>query len=99
MIIETCRKTSENSNDFLSILISDSNGNKLGGGLNIDEVINECKTVFFGWEATANTLTWAVLLLAQHQEWQNKAREEVVRVCKDNEHLDAENMQDLKIVS
>nr|XP_017253755.1 PREDICTED: cytochrome P450 734A1-like [Daucus carota subsp. sativus] len=99
MIIETYKKTSDNSKNFLSILLSGSNRNKLGGGLDTEEVINEGKTLFFGWEATANTLTWAILLLAQHQEWQNKAREEVFRVCKDNEQPCVENFQELKIVN
>lgn len=97
--METFRYTGENSTNFLSILMSSSNRTKPGGGLDIDEIIDECKTLFFGWEATANTLTWAILLLAQNQEWQEKAREEVVQVCRGNEHLVAENLQELKIVS
>lgn len=97
MIIDTCRNTSEDSTGFLSVLMSGSNRTR--GELDIEEVIDECKTFFFGWEATANTLTWAVLLLAQDPEWQDKAREEVLQVCNGNEHLAAENLQDLKIVS
>ncbi|KAK1361672.1 Cytochrome P450, family 721, subfamily A, polypeptide 1 [Heracleum sosnowskyi] len=93
MIIETCRNTNKNSTDFLSVLLS-----RLSEGFDMDDVIDECKTLFFGWEATANTLTWAILLLAQNQEWQEKAREEVLQVCKGNEHLLAENLQELKIV-
>lgn len=86
--------------NFLSMLMSGSNVSKHGPGLAIEEVIDECKTFFYGGqEATANALTWAVLLLAQHQDWQNKAREEVLRVCKGNELPAAENLQELKIVS
>ncbi|KAL1817846.1 hypothetical protein ACET3Z_020420 [Daucus carota] len=99
MIIEASRNTSENSLNFLSMLMS-ANMNKRGPRLEIEEVIDECKTFFYaGKEATANALTWALLLLAQHQEWQNKAREEVLLVCKDNEHPTVENLQELKIVS
>ncbi|KAK1395660.1 Cytochrome P450, E-class, group I [Heracleum sosnowskyi] len=97
-IIEINRRTSENSMNFLSMLMS-GKMNKHGPGLEIEEVIDECKTFFYGGkEATANALTWAVLLLAQHQEWQNKAREEVLRVCKGNELPSAEKLPELKIV-
>ncbi|XP_074346001.1 cytochrome P450 734A1-like [Apium graveolens] len=99
-IIEENRKASENSMNFLSILMSGSDMNGLGSGLDIEEVIDECKTFFYaGKEASANSLTWAFLLLAQHQEWQTKAREEILQVCRGNEHPSFENLQELKIVS
>ncbi|XP_074371962.1 cytochrome P450 734A1-like [Apium graveolens] len=98
MLIDTCRTASEDSKGFLSVLMSSSNKNKLRGELDIEEVIDECKTFFFGWEATANTLTWAVLLLAQNQEWQDRAREEVLQVCNGSEYLTAENLPELKTV-
>ncbi|WVZ98486.1 hypothetical protein U9M48_043925 [Paspalum notatum var. saurae] len=98
-LIEVNGVKCEDSKNLLGLMLSAS---KAGSEyeMGIEEIIHECKTFYFaGKETTANLLTWATLLLALHQEWQDKARNEVLKVCGKSEHPNAENLSDLKIVT
>ena len=67
--------------------------------LTINDVIEECKFFYIaGHETTANLLTWTMIVLSMHPNWQEKAREEVLHLCGDKTP-DFEVINHLKIVS
>ncbi|OQU75614.1 hypothetical protein SORBI_3K043800, partial [Sorghum bicolor] len=73
------RAGKETSDDLLGLLLEGSGGG--GGGMSTDDIIGECKLFYFaGMGTTAVLLTWTMVVLAMHQEWQDRAREEVLRV-------------------
>ncbi|CAI9089909.1 OLC1v1024561C2 [Oldenlandia corymbosa var. corymbosa] len=91
-LIERQRKVGGNSNCLLSFLIN--------GELSTEEVIDECQTFYFaGKEIVAIFLSWTLLLLALHPEWQTKAREEVFQVCKNDEFPNGDALNDMKVVT
>ncbi|KAL6627602.1 hypothetical protein ACP70R_031328 [Stipagrostis hirtigluma subsp. patula] len=75
------------SEDLLGLLLeSNMEQRRAGGGgstsgMSTDDVIGECKLFYFaGMETTSALLTWTVVALCAHPEWQHRAREEVLRV-------------------
>ncbi|KAK0590326.1 hypothetical protein LWI29_025424 [Acer saccharum] len=75
----------DEKDDLLSLLLK-SNMKELqknqdsNAGMTTEDVIEECKLFYFaGQETTANLLTWSMIMLSMHQNWQERAREEVLK--------------------
>nr|XP_043625844.1 cytochrome P450 CYP749A22-like [Erigeron canadensis] len=64
--------------DFLGELLKASRAKDDSKRISFNDMADECKTFYFaGHEAMTSLLAWTILLLAIHEEWQEKAREEV----------------------
>ncbi|KAI3515630.1 hypothetical protein L1887_14531 [Cichorium endivia] len=101
-VVEEPKETTHN--DLLGILLEsnykeikhdDNNDYKLS----MDDIIEECKLFYFaGQETTATLLTWTMIVLGEHKDWQIRAREEVLHVF-GKRKPDIDGMRHLKTIS
>ncbi|KAJ4787718.1 Cytochrome P450 [Rhynchospora pubera] len=103
---EIAMKNKEVINDDLLGLMMESNmKEKIGnsksntGLMTRDEMITECKLFYFaGQESTSVLLTWTLVVLSLHPDWQERARQEVYQHFGKNKP-DFDGLSKLKIVS
>lgn len=84
--------------DFLGHLVKATHDSDERYHLSIQDIIDECKTFYVSGDATTSLLlSWAVLLLSIHKEWQEKARDEVFELF-GNKHPRSDGIAKLKTV-
>ncbi|TYG36973.1 hypothetical protein ES288_D13G105400v1 [Gossypium darwinii] len=67
--------------DFLGLLLQAYHDVDENRRILVEDLIDECKTFYIvGQEPINFLLSWTVLLLAIHTDWQEKAREEVIEL-------------------
>ncbi|KAF5200534.1 Cytochrome p450 [Thalictrum thalictroides] len=87
--------------DFLGLLVDANRDNDEEERISIDDIIDECKTFYTaGHEMTMLLLTWTMLLLAIHSDWQEKARKEVFDIFGENPpNVEDNSMSKLKTMT
>lgn len=66
----------------------------------IEEAIAQTKIFYFaGYDTTSNLMVWTMIMLAIHQDWQARARDEAFQVLGDDHTLTNESLNQLKVVS
>ncbi|XP_047321339.1 cytochrome P450 CYP749A22-like [Impatiens glandulifera] len=80
-IVDRREKLMIESKDLLGLLLKAYRSEDESNRITLDDIVDECKTFYLtGHETTATLLSWTMFLLALHQDWQEKAREEVINV-------------------
>ncbi|KAL0414430.1 UNVERIFIED_CONTAM: 11-oxo-beta-amyrin 30-oxidase [Sesamum radiatum] len=73
---------------------------KNGRAAVIYEIIQQCKLFYVaGHETTANLISWTIIMLSYHKQWQTRAREEIFQVLGDKESITADDIANLKYVN
>ncbi|KAG8638144.1 cytochrome P450 CYP749A22 [Manihot esculenta] len=78
---EAAKSSDGYGSDFLGLLLKAHHEDNSDSRISVEDLIDECKTFYVaGHETTSSSLTWTLLLLAMHTDWQDKARNEVIEL-------------------
>ena len=101
-VVDERRGSTYKNKDLLEIILE---GAKNSSDLSKDAadlfIIDNCKNIYLaGYETTAVSAAWILMLLASNPEWQAKARAEVLEKCGNQQVLpDANMVRKMKTVS
>ncbi|CAN2060040.1 unnamed protein product [Malus fusca] len=90
------RRAAEYEKDLLQIILEDAKNSNLSQEATDRFIVDNCKNIYLaGYETTAVSATWCLMMLASNQEWQERVRAEALQVCQG--HIpDAEMVRNMK---
>ncbi|XP_022764621.1 cytochrome P450 714C2-like [Durio zibethinus] len=93
------RKETKSEKDLLQMILESATSSDLGKTETDRFIVDNCKNIYLaGYETTAVSATWTLMLLASNPEWQDKARAEVLEIC-GGELPDADMLRQMKILT
>lgn len=93
------RNEGECEKDLLQVLLEATRNSDLSQD-DVDRfIVDNCKNIYLaGYETTAVSATWCLMLLAANPEWQERVRAEVSEICK-GKIPDADMVQKMKLLA
>ncbi|XP_031477966.1 cytochrome P450 72A397-like [Nymphaea colorata] len=82
---------------YISSTIQEDGGSK-EVGMSIEDILEECRLLSIAHDTTSALATWAMVALAMHPLWQNRARDEILQLC-GKQIPTFDNLNQLKIVT
>uniref|UniRef100_A0A2N9FED0 Cytochrome P450 n=1 Tax=Fagus sylvatica TaxID=28930 RepID=A0A2N9FED0_FAGSY len=77
------RKEAAYEKDLLQTVLEGAKNSDLGQEATDRFIVDNCKNIYLaGYETTAVSATWCLMLLAANPEWQARVRAEVLEICK-----------------
>ncbi|KDO64199.1 hypothetical protein CISIN_1g022822mg [Citrus sinensis] len=105
---EESLKDGKNSKDLLQMILESADAdNELHQYIHKTDrfIVDNCKNIYFaGYETTALSASWTLMLFALHPEWQERVRAEAIEMlgdCTDQPHcsLDVDTISQLKMLT
>ncbi|XP_027933569.1 cytochrome P450 714C2-like [Vigna unguiculata] len=84
MILQVVKERKETSfeKDLLQVVLENVKDSKLSKEAIDNFIVDNCKNIYLaGYETTAVSATWCMMLLASNQDWQDRVRAEVTEIC------------------
>ncbi|PON69531.1 Cytochrome P450 [Parasponia andersonii] len=76
------RKAAGYEKDLLQMVMEGAQNSMLSQEDTDRFIVDNCKNIYLaGYETTAVSATWCLMLLAANQDWQDRVRQEVLQVC------------------
>ncbi|XWS75271.1 hypothetical protein CRYUN_Cryun01aG0071800 [Craigia yunnanensis] len=76
------REEGASEKDLLQMILEGAKSNDSGQDETNRFIVDNCKNMYLaGYETSAVTATWTLMLLALYPEWQEKVREEILEIC------------------
>ena len=93
--VSLLKTTGQKKIDFLDLLLLSKYED--GSSLSEAEILKQVRLFFVaGSETTGNAMTWLAYVFSQHQDWQDKCREEIIEVCGDKTEVGWEDIAKLR---